>query len=108
MVIRGYKRWKLNDSKCHKFWSQNLGPMGCRICIACCPYSRKANWLHKTALQVTANDPLGITHDALTKMQEVFYPAPDPQDYFMESMGGRNATYREPPWWLKTEDFIDL
>jgi len=23
-------------------------------------------------------------------------------------MGGSNATYREPPWWLKAEDFIDF
>ena len=108
VLIRGYKRWALNDSKCHKFWSCNLGPMGCRICVACCPYSRKSNWLHKTALQVTANDPTGLSQDALTKMQEVFYPGPDKQDYYMESMDGKNASYRKPPWWLKTEDFIDL
>ncbi len=26
----------------------------------------------------------------------------------MPSLGGENASYREPPWWLRTEDFIDL
>ncbi|MCK5145615.1 reductive dehalogenase [bacterium] len=106
--IKGYKRYALNVSKCHNFWYSNLGNIGCRLCVAVCPYSRKSNWLHKTALQVTANDPTGITHSTLTEMQKRFYPAPDVKDYYIPSLGGKNASYRKPPWWLRTRDFIKL
>ncbi len=104
--IRGYRRWKINVSKCHNFWYSNLGNIGCRLCVAVCPFSRKANWLHKTALQVTSKDPIGISHKVLTSMQKKFYPGPEVNDYYSPSLGGKNASYRKPPWWLKSEDFI--
>ena len=107
-VIRGYKRYEVNREKCHNFWYSNLGNIGCRICVAVCPYTRKSNWLHKTALNLTTSDPTGISHKALTALQKIFYPGPDPQDYYIPSLGGKNASYRKPPWWLRTEDFIDL
>lgn len=107
-VVNGYKRWPLNSSTCYNFWYSNLGNIGCRLCISSCPFSRKSNWLHKTALDVTTNDPTGLSHRVLTEMQKKFYPSPDPQDYYMPSMGGKNTTYREEPWWLKTEDFIEF
>jgi ferredoxin len=106
--VRGYRRYKIDTAKCLNFWNSNLGNMGCRLCIAACPYTRKSNWLHKTALKVTANDPTGISERALTSIQKSFYPGPDPEFYYMPSLGGENASYREPPWWLRTEDFIDL
>ena len=59
-------------------------------------------------MKVTANDPTGLSEKVLTSMQKSFYPGPDPEDYYMPSLGGENATYRDPPWWLRTEDFIDL
>jgi len=107
-VVRGYRRWTVHAAKCYNFWNSNLGNMGCRICVACCPYTRKANWVHRAALQVSANDPTGLSHGVLTKMQKVFYSVPDPQDYYMPSLDGKNASYRKPPWWMRTEDFIDL
>ena len=91
----------------HNFWDSCLGNMGCRLCVAVCPYTRKSNWLHKTALNVTANDPTGLSHAALAGLQKRLYPGPDPEEYFIPSLGGTNATYREPPWWLRTEDFVD-
>jgi epoxyqueuosine reductase len=106
--VRGYKRWLINASKCHNFWNSNMGPMGCRICISCCPYTRKANWLHKMAFKTSLHDPTGITDAVLTGLQERLYAGPDPQDYYIETMGGKNASYRQPPWWLRTEDFIDI
>jgi reductive dehalogenase len=106
--VRGYRRWKIDTAKCQNFWTSNLGNMGCRICVSVCPYTRKANWLHKTAIKLSANDPTGLSEKVLTAMQKSFYPGPDPQDYFMPSLGGTNASYRDPPWWLRTEDFIDL
>lgn len=106
-VVRGYRRYAINPSKCLRFWNSNLGNMGCRICVAACPYTRKANWIHRSALQVTAHDPTGLSHRLLTALQKRFYPGPVPQDYYAASLGGKNASYRRPPWWLRTEDFID-
>jgi len=106
--VRGYRRWKIDTAKCQNFWTSNLGNMGCRICVSVCPYTRKANWLHKTAMRISANDPTGLSERVLTGMQKSFYPGPDPEDYYMPSLGGTNASYRDPPWWLRTEDFIDL
>lgn len=105
--VRGYRRWKIDTAKCQNFWNSNLGNMGCRICVSVCPYTRKANWLHTMALKASANDPTGLSERALTGMHKSFYPGPDPQDYYMPSLGGKNASYREPPSWLRTEDFID-
>jgi len=107
-TIRGYKRYELNASKCHNFWYSNLGNIGCRLCVAVCPYTRKSNWMHRTALEVTAHDPTGISHKALTEMQKKFYPGPGAQDYYIPELGGKNESFRDAPWWLKSEDFIDL
>lgn len=107
-VVRGYRRYALNVEKCRNFWFSNLGNIGCRLCLSTCPYTRKSNWLHQMAFDVTSHDPTGLSHKALTFMQKRFYPAPDPQDYYMPSMGGKNASYRQPPWWLRAEDFIDF
>ncbi len=106
--VRGYRRYAIDTAKCLNFWMSNLGNMGCRLCISSCPYTRKANWLHRSAVKVTAADPTGLSERALTGLQKSFYPGPDPEDYYMPSLGGNNASYREPPWWLRTEDFIDL
>ena len=106
--VRGYRRYAIDTAKCLSFWMSNLGNMGCRLCISSCPYTRKANWLHRSAVQVTAADPTGLSERVLTGLQNGFYPGPDPEDYYMPSLGGKNASYREPPWWLRTEDFIDL
>lgn len=106
--IRGYRRYALNASKCNNFWNSTLGSMGCRLCVSVCPYTRKANWLHKTAFKVSLHDPTNLSDKVLIELQKTFYPAPDPQKYYMPSLGGENATYRKPPWWLISEDFIDF
>jgi len=64
--------------------------------------------MHRTALEVTAHDPTGISHKALTEMQKKFYPGPGAQDYYIPELGGKNESFRDAPWWLKSEDFIDL
>lgn len=107
-VIRGYRRYPVNSATCHNFWYCNLGSLGCRICAAVCPYSRKSNWVHRLAFDVSLHDPTGLADKALTALQKEFYPGPDPQDYYIPSMDGKNASYREAPWWLKAEDFIDF
>ncbi|MFC1493074.1 reductive dehalogenase [candidate division KSB1 bacterium] len=106
--IRGYRRWEIDKASCLNFWNSTLGSMGCRLCIAACPYTRKANWLHKTAFKVSLNDPTGLADKVLTSLQKSFYETPDPQKYYIPSLGGENASYREPPWWLRSEDFFDF
>jgi epoxyqueuosine reductase len=107
-VVRGYRRYALNSSRCYQFWNSKLGSMGCRVCVAACPYTRKSNWVHRSALQLTANDPTGIAHKALIGLQKRFYPGPDPQGYYAKCLGGKNESYRKPPWWLRADDFIDF
>ena len=70
--VRGYLRYELNQAKCNNFWNSNLGNMGCRICVSVCPYTRKSNWLHRTALNVTAKDPTNISDKVLTSFQKSF------------------------------------
>jgi epoxyqueuosine reductase len=106
-VIRGYEKYPFNAPTCFRFWNSNLGSMGCRLCIAACPYTRKANWVHKAAFNLSLYDPTGLADKALTGLQKIFYPGPDPKKYYMPSLGGENASYRKPPWWLRSEDFID-
>ena len=106
--VRGYRRYQINQARCHNFWNSNLGNYGCRICVAVCPYTRKANWLHRTALNLSLHDPTGISDRMLVSLQKLFYPGPDPSKYYIPSFGGENASYREPPWWLRTEDFIEI
>ena len=105
--VRGYLRYQLNAEKCHNFWNSCLGNIGCRLCVAVCPFTRKSNWLHRMALTATTHDPTGLSQSTLIGLQKRLYPGPDPEQYFMPSLGGNNATYRKPPWWLRTEDFID-
>ncbi len=108
VTIRGYTRYALDASKCHNFWYSKLGNMGCRLCVAVCPYTRKSNWLHETALKASLYDPTGLADRALVGMHKALYPGKTPQEYYIPSMGGKNASYRDAPWWLRTEDFIDL
>ncbi|MBW7995733.1 MAG: reductive dehalogenase [Candidatus Glassbacteria bacterium] len=106
--VRGYRRYQINQAKCHNFWHSNLGNYGCRLCVAVCPYTRKANWLHRSVLKVAMHDPTGISHRILTALQKRFYPGPDPREYYIPSLGGSNASFRKPPWWMRAEDFIKL
>jgi len=107
-VVRGYLKYQLNASKCHNFWYSNMGNIGCRICVAVCPYTRKSNWLHRTALQVSANDPTAISHKFLIQLQKFLYSGPQPSKYYSPSFGGDNLSFREPPWWLRSKDFIEF
>ena len=59
-------------------------------------------------MKVTAMDPTGLSEKALIALQKRLYPAPDPGDFYIPALGGQNASLREPPWWLRTEDFIEL
>lgn len=106
--VRGYVRYQIDIQKCHNFWYSNLGNLGCRVCMAVCPYTKKSNWLHRSMLQITANDPTGLSDRVLIELHKLFYKGPPPDHYFMPGLGGENASYQNPPWWLRTDDFVDI
>lgn len=107
-VLRGYKHWYINNGACYNFWRETMGPMGCRLCVAVCPYSRKDNWIHKFARVVDPRDPTGFTREALIWMQENFFPTPQAIEYRRVGSGGHFASYRPEPSWMHAENYLDL
>lgn len=106
----GYKRWKIKCELCAHTWAgvaTSKFSRGCRICLAVCPYSRKNNWLHSLSRQIDPRDPTGMVSTMLLWMQKKFFKYPVAKD-FMPPPEGKNATYHEPPDWLKTEEWFDV
>ena len=107
MVIRGYEHWYINNGACYNYWRESMGPMGCRQCVAVCPYSRKDNWLHDVARKIDPRDPTGITSSSLLWMQKNLFPYPDAAEYRRPPVG-RFASFREPPDFLVAERYLDV
>ncbi len=108
LEIRGYEHWYINNGACYNFWRESMGPMGCRLCVANCPYSRKDNWLHDVAKQVDPRDPTGAFSSALLWMQNTFFEHPEALDYRRPEAGGGFASYRPEPFYLHAEDYLDM
>ncbi|MCB9137575.1 MAG: reductive dehalogenase [Caldilineaceae bacterium] len=107
-VLRGYKHWYINNGACYNFWRESMGPLGCRLCVAVCPYSRKDNWVHQLAREVDPRDPTGITRESLLFMQKNFFDYPEAVEYRRVGSGGHFASYRPEPAFLHAEDFLDI
>jgi epoxyqueuosine reductase len=107
MVIRGYEHWYINNGACYNYWRESMGPLGCRLCVATCPYSRKNNWIHAMARELDARDPTGAVSSALLAMQQRFFDAPDAVDY-RRPPHGEFASYRPAPAFLDTERYLDI
>lgn len=107
MTTRGYRHWEISSTTCYGFWESSMGPRGCRLCIATCPYSRKANWLHRLARNVSTADPTGAADHAMTWMQKRLFEAPGAQAY-LPPPDGYFAGYRQPPEWLDIERWFDV
>ncbi len=107
-VVNGYKRWRVDHDACFRIWNTvaTSHPRGCRVCIAVCPYSRKNNWLHTISREVDARDKTGLVANGLLAMQYTFFEYPEAKDY-LPPPDGKNATYNEPPDWLKSEKWFD-
>lgn len=108
MVIRGYEHWYINNGACYNYWRETMGPMGCRLCVATCPYSRKDNWLHTMAREVDPRDPTGITSSGLLWLQKNFFDYPEALEYRTPQEGGRFASYRPEPFYMKSEKYLDI
>ena len=108
-VIRGFKRWKIDQDKCYTAWNSfaTSHAKGCRICLAVCPYSRKNNWIHTLAREVDPRDPTGVTSKAMLEMQKNFFDYPGANEY-LPPPDGNNKTFGKPPDWLLTEEWFDV
>ena len=107
MVSRRIEHWDINNSTCFGFWMESMGPLGCRLCLAACPYSRKDNWVHGLARVIDPVDPTGLVNDSLIWMQKTLFDAPEAQDY-KRPPDGCFASYRPAPEWLQTEAWFDV
>lgn len=108
LEIRGYEHWYINNGACYNFWRESMGGMGCRLCVANCPYSRKDNWMHGVSRALDPRDPTGLVSSSLLWMQKNFFEAPTALEYRRIDEGGRFAQYREEPYWLHGETYLDI
>ncbi len=108
MVIRGYEHWFINNGACYNFWRETMGPMGCRLCVVTCPYSRKNNWVHDVARTLDPRDPTGLVNSTLLWMQKSFFDAPEALDYRRVEAGGEFASYRPEPSYMRAADYLDI
>lgn len=107
MVLRGYEHWYINNGACYNFWRETMGPMGCRLCVATCPYSRKDNWIHDVARTLDPRDPTGVVSSGLLWMQKSFFDAPDAADY-RRPPEGEFASYRPAPSFMEAAKYLDI
>ena len=111
---RGYEGWMVDPGKCHNAWHSVPGGIpamgvpgsGCRICQAVCPFTQKANWLHKAARNIAMRDPTGLSHRALVWMENAFYGSNPPEHYHYVDGSREFGVVNEQPWWMKSEDFL--
>ena len=107
MVIRGYEHWYINNGACYNFWRETMGPMGCRLCVATCPYSRKDNWVHGVARAVDPRDPTGLASSGLLWLQKNFFDYPEAVEY-RRPPDGRFASFRPEPRYIQAERYLDI
>ncbi|VVS95011.1 4Fe-4S dicluster domain-containing protein [Desulfoluna spongiiphila] len=109
-VIRGFKRWRLDEEKCHLQWCS--GPtsdgLGCRVCIGLCPYSRKNTWIHTISRELEPRDPTHLVSKGLLAMQTNFFKYPEAEEFKSDWDGGKEANYHKAPWWMRSDDFFEI
>lgn len=105
-VVRGFKRWQLDQEKCYNQWAsgQTVDALGCRICMGVCPYSRKNTWIHTISREMEPRDPTGLVASGLLAMQKNFFKYPEAQDFRSDWLGGKEATYHNPLWYQRSEE----
>jgi reductive dehalogenase len=107
MVIRGYEHWYINNGSCYNYWRETMGPMGCRLCVATCPYSRKNNWIHDLARKIDPRDPTGAVSSSLLLLQKNFFDYPDAAAYHRPPKG-RFASFRPEPPYMQAEKYLNI
>lgn len=108
--LRGFEKWEVEGEKCFLQWASGplRMPHGCRVCVGVCPYTRKNTWLHTISRAVDARDPTGVISSGLLAMQKGFFYIPDAEDFKSDWDGGKEATYHNPPKWMRTEEYFKI
>jgi epoxyqueuosine reductase len=107
MVIRGYEHWYINNAACYNYWRETMGPMGCRLCVVTCPYTRKNNWVHDLGRTLDSRDPTGLVGSGLLWMEKTFFDPPDVVDY-RRPPDGEFASFKHEPFYLQSEKYLDI
>jgi reductive dehalogenase len=108
-VVRGFRRWRLSsEERCLEQWANSTtqDQNGCRICVAVCPFTRKNTWIHTISRELEPRDPTGLVGSGLLAMQRNFFSYPKAEEFNADWNGGREATFHNPPWWERAEDFF--
>ena len=78
VVVRGIRRWDLDDDKCYKYWT-TIGH-ACGICQSVCPWNHRNNWFHNIVRELAegfpALRPLLVKGEGLTYKHK---PGPEPE-----------------------------
>lgn len=108
-VAFGFKRWVLDSEKCSLSWAASPTEHGdgCRICIGVCPYTRKNTWIHTLSREAEPRDPTGLVASGLLAMQHGFFKYPEAEEFKSDWDGGKEATYHNPPQWLRSEQWFE-
>jgi ferredoxin len=55
-VVRGVRKWKINDNACYRYW-RTVGT-DCGICMSVCPWSRPRHFPHNAVLKAVENSSI--------------------------------------------------
>ena len=92
-VVRGIRKWKLNDNACYRYWREVSSD--CGICLAVCPWSRPRYFPHnlvQTSVQRSAlARKIAINADKLIRRKRSKTPEwmePQPKDWLTDLRRG--------------------
>ncbi len=100
--IRGVVKWTIDTSACFNYRFSSRGSATCGLCLAVCPWTKKDNLIHGTARTALMRDPTGLVARAAIQAEKALYPKPVAVDFHEPTW----ATLRDPPWWLRPENFF--
>jgi ferredoxin len=88
-VVRGVRKWKLNDNACYDYWRKVSSD--CGICLAICPWSRPRHFPHNLVQKSVQNSALArkiaINTDRLRRRKRAKtsgWMEPQPEDWITD------------------------
>ncbi len=102
--IRGVRRWYIDQKKCRTSWNIDAGPMGCRACVAVCPWSKKNTWVHRFVRDTLSRDRTGIGANVAIWAEKNFYKKNLGADLVFPK--GYKGVYEPAVEWHVTDNYI--
>lgn len=100
--IYGLKRWYTKHPQCSDGWSYGAGPMGCRACVAACPWTRRNTWVHRMMRNILSRDSTGVSQTVSVWAEKNMYPKHIQDDLNPPLFRG----VFDPPDYMITADYI--